>query len=118
MLMNSVSQWAHQHDFLLILVFILGTALAVLIRYRRRSIRLWSVWSAAAGLSVLAIFALRTPAASLSEHLIMASRDKNAPVSHLAYEEPTLQSVEDIWSLLSGGRTHTLVEIYADYGIS
>ena len=107
--MNSVSQWVHQHNILVILALVLGTALAVLMRYRRRSIRLWVAWSVALGLSVAVVLSLRTPNARLSEYV--------GPANHEEFSESALASVEEIKSLLSRGGKHTLVEIYADFGV-
>ena len=116
--MNSVSQWVHQHDALLLLVLVLGVSFALILSYRRRSVRLWTVWAVAAGLGTSAAFAIRTPAASLSEHIVPEDPTPDAsPTTRSTYEEPTLKSVEDIRSLLGRGGKPTLVEIYADFGV-
>jgi hypothetical protein len=115
--MNSVSQWVHQHDALLLMILVLGVSFALLLAYRRRSVRLWSVWVIAAGLGTSAALAIRTPAASLSEHTVPADDTAPAPTTASTYEEPTVKSVEDIRSLLAKGGKPTLVEIYSDFGI-
>lgn len=120
--LHTISQWVHQHDLLLTLILIFGVSLGPLVRYRRRSARLWIAWGAALGLSGVALAALRTPEASLSEHVSRASDFSPEPVAPsatlLTYEVPAFGSVEAIHSLLSDGGKHTLVEIYADFGIS
>src|SRR6516162_5570167 len=68
--MNSVSQWLHQHDALLLMILVLGVTFTLIAYYRRRSVLLWTVWVLAVGLGTSAAFAIRTPAASLSEHTV------------------------------------------------
>jgi hypothetical protein len=115
--MNSVSQWLHQHDALLLMILVLGVTFTLIAYYRRRSVLLWTVWVLAVGLGTSAAFAIRTPAASLSEHTVQPDVTTPTPATGVAYEEPIVKSVEDIQSLLGRGGKPTLVEIYADFGL-
>ena len=121
--MNSLGQWVHQHNLVVVLTFVLGTALTYIVLFRGRSIRSWVAWSVVAGLGVWAGFALRTPPATLSEYTSSAeagafSPDSDPHATRIAYEEPSIQSVEEIQSLLRRGGKHTLVELYSDFGFS
>ena len=125
--MNTFSQWVHQHNLLLLCATIVGGT-SVLLAFRWRSLRLWLAWLSLVGISLTTLLALRTPAASLSEHreagdgatVSFAATDHGANVSFWAteYREFDLGSVEAIEKIIATGGKPTLVEVYADYGLS
>ena len=115
--MSTVGQWAHQHDALLLVGLVLGASLGGIAHLRRRSARLGAAWLVAAAVGAGAAYAVRTPAASLSEH-VAADATPADPTPRPAYEEPAVASAEDIRAVLGRGGKPTLVEVYADYGIS
>jgi len=61
-------------------------------------------------------YALWSPSASLSQHVDGESQLLEG--GGTAYEEPFLETVADVRSVLSSGGKFTLVEVYADYGFS
>ena len=109
-------EWVHQHSFLLLLMAVLGgTALVLLVK--RRSYWLWSVWFGLALAATGTVFLLRTPAASVSEHLSQPAIKGNETAFLPAYHELVgLGSEEQIGALLAAGPKPTLVEVYVDYG--
>ena len=125
--MNTFSQWVHQHNLLLLCAAVVaGTG--VLLAFRWRSLRLWLAWLSLAGISLATLLTLRTPAASLTEHrpaadvesVPFAAADHESIVSSGAteYSQPDLESVAAIEKMLASGGKPTLVEVYADYGLS
>ncbi len=100
----------------------------LLVAFRWRSPRLWLAWLGFAGISLATLLALRTPAASLSEHqgpgggetvsTAAANPGSDISVVTLQYSEPDLGSVEAIEKMLVAAGKPTLVEVYADYGFS
>lgn len=125
--MNTFSQWVHQHDLLLLCAAVVGST-GVLVAFRWRSPRLWAAWLGLTGISLAVLLALRTPAASLSEHrgphgvttVGSGEVDQGAgiPVTTPEYSELNLGSVEAIKQTIAAGGKPTLVEVYADYGLS
>jgi len=118
--MNTLGQWLHQHEIALAAMAVIALVSLILL-LRWRSLWRWLLWSAVTGASIAAIVALRTPAASISEHhdSEMATAIIDGHEVHLAvnsYSEPSLKSVADIENLLGDSSMPTLVEIYADYG--
>jgi hypothetical protein len=124
--MNTVGQWVHQHNLLLLCAAVVaGTG--VLLAFRWRSLRLWLAWLSLAGISLATLLTLRTPAASLAEHrpaadveaVPFAATDHESIVSSWTteYSQPDLESVEAIEKLIASGGEATLVEVYADYGL-
>ncbi|HEV3143144.1 MAG TPA: hypothetical protein VGZ47_04590, partial [Gemmataceae bacterium] len=92
----------------------------VVLFLRWRSIWMWFVWFAITGLSVGALFMLRTPAASVTEHGAQG-------VEIIGYEGWTIgdikfasapNSLAEIEELIGKGGKPTLVEIYADWGFA
>ena len=120
--MNVPSQWVHQHNVLLLCAALVGGTCLILI-FRCRSLRLWLLWSGLTVASLAALAALRTPAASISEHQAPESattaRDAAQPRERvIAYSEPDLNSVDAIEEVIARAGKPTLVELYADYGVS
>lgn len=118
--MFTTSQWVHQHDALLAVSVALGFGLAALVRFRPRSVRVWALWAVAVGLGVIGSVAVRTPAASLSEHAVWGDEhapDPDAP-RRMAYQELQLGTVDDVRAMLRQGGKPTLVEVYSDWGFS
>ena len=109
-------EWVHQHSFLLLLMAVLGgTAIVLLVK--RRPYWLWSVWVGLALTAAGTVFLLRTPAASVSEHLPQPAIEGKKTASLPAYHELVgLDSEEQIEALLAAGPKPTLVEVYVDYG--
>ncbi len=125
--MHTFSQWVHQHNFLLLsATVVVGNG--ILLAFRWRSLRLWLAWLSLAGLSLTILLALRTPAASLSEHRETTNGAPltsvtTAPRSNVSFwttefAEPDLGSVEAIEKMIATGGKPTLVEVYADHGLS
>jgi hypothetical protein len=117
--MFTFSQWLHQHEILLLCAALILFVTVVLI-LRWRSIWMWVVWFAISGMSVGALMALRTPAASVSEYggpdtEIFAY---NIQDFTLAQIEPTPKSVEEIEKLVGQVGKPTLLEVYADWGLA
>jgi hypothetical protein len=121
--MNTFSQWLHQHDFLLLIVIILGGS-AILLSWRRH----WTkgrliAWSVLVGVAVTTLWGLRTPPISISEPEVASAANafnpsENIATTSAAYLEPSLDSIAAIQATISNSDKPTLVEIYADYGIS
>jgi hypothetical protein len=110
----------HQHDLMLLIAALLVITSIVLLHHRRSRL-LWCV-AAALGVSlVVAAIVLRTPSASITEHrrteneLTAADDFRQGLVRN---EETQLGSIEQIEALLASGDKPTLVELYADYGLS
>ena len=117
--MFTFSQWLHQHEILLVCAALILLVTIVLI-LRWRSIWMWLVWFAISGMSVGALVALRTPAATVSEYRgpdteILAYDIQGSTLAHI---EPTPKTVEEIEKLVGQPGKPTLLEIYADYGFS
>jgi hypothetical protein len=121
--MNTFSQWLHQHDFLLLIVIILGGSAIVLSWRRHWTKGRFLAWSVLVVVAVTTLWGLRTPPVSISEpEVASAANDFNPPQdiapSPIGYTELSLDSVEAIQATLSNSDKPTLVEIYSDYGIS
>lgn len=118
--MSTFGQWIHQHDLLLLCVAIVGASGMVLV-FRWRSLHLWLIWLGLAGISLAGLLALRTPAATLSEHREASDATSglgaNDSLQATESSEPVLGSVEAIEKLIAGGGKPTLVEVYADFGV-
>lgn len=117
--MISISEWVHQHSFLLLVVAVVsGTAVPLLVR--RRSRWLWSAWAGLILAAAGSLIVLRTPAATVSEHLpgesVLSTTGADVG-SLLAYRELSLESEHQIEQVLAAGPKPTLVEVYVDYGI-
>src|SRR5262245_2934669 len=119
--MNTVGQWVHQHNLLLLCAAAVGGSGLLLLVFRWRSPRLWLLWSGVTASCVAALLSLRTPAASVSEHTdpgpAAASPEGMAPAAALSYSEPDLKTVEAIDGLIAAGAKPTLVEVYSDWGL-
>jgi hypothetical protein len=121
--MNTFSQWAHQHDLLLVCAAVIAGAGLLLVFLRPRW-RWWFGWLGAAASCGVAAVALRTPAASLYEHpdplapTFALADEGTLMVEFVGYSEPDLGSIEAIEQAIAGGTKPTLVEIYADFGLS
>ena len=121
--MNTFFPWLHQHDVLLLIGLLLGGS-AVLLSWLRCWIRgRLIVWSVLLLVAIVFLLGLRTPPASVSEPesaaIINTSNPSQAinPVS-LGYMELSLDSLQVIQAAILSGDKPTLVEIYADFGIS
>ena len=120
-------QWVRQHN---VLIFVLAgiAAGAVLLRYRRLSRKWWLLWSGWSAVACGLLFNLHTPAATLTSHAQLETRNRpsetetpqqtNDTSNILQFAEPTPQTIEDIHALLKGGDRPTLVEVYSDFGLS
>ena len=122
--MNTLSQWLHQHDILIIIsVILLGSAL-FLSWQKRWTKRNRIIWGTGVLLGVAATFALRTPSISItgtspSINIANAYAPSDlTPPSATAVENPVSESIEEIEALVQEGDKPTLVEIYSDFGIS
>jgi phosphoglycerol transferase MdoB-like AlkP superfamily enzyme len=121
--MGTLSQWIHQHDFLLLVCALLLGSLFVLSWFRLWTKRTLIVWSGLAALAVVVLLGLRTPAATVSEvsgepATANASTKTNTTNSAVATErELTFSSMEAIEAYLQRGEKPTLVEFYSDFGI-
>jgi hypothetical protein len=117
--MHTFSQWAHQHNLLLLGVSLIAIT-GLLPVLRRRSLRMWLLWLGFTGLIAAGLFSLRTSNASVTEHAQPAPADSELqqPETAVLYTEPDLKSVEAIEHFLAEGGKPTLVEIYSDFGIS
>jgi hypothetical protein len=65
--MNTLGQWAHQHDLLLVGAALI-TVTGLLLVFRRPKLRWWLAWIGMTAACSFAVTTLRTPAASLYEH--------------------------------------------------
>jgi hypothetical protein len=120
--MNTLGQWIHQHDLLLVGAAVI-TVTGLLLVVRRPNPRWWLAWLGMTAACSFAVASLRTPAASLYTHpdnetLMISLLDEDGTLDLVGYSEPNLGSVEAIESALAGSEQPTLVEIYADFGIS
>jgi hypothetical protein len=120
--MNTLGQWAHQHDLLLVCAAVIACT-GLLLVFRRPKYRWWLSWIGMTAACSFAVASLRTPAASLYVHPANAAPTNSAidtgdypgPAD---YSEPDLGSMEAIASAIAGSTKPTLVEIYSDFGIS
>jgi hypothetical protein len=114
--MNTIGQWAHQHDLVLVCLEVaLGTGLLLLLR--RPRVRWWLAWFGMTATCFVGLASLRTPAASLSVHAGDATATLSYPTqadkrSMLQRGELDLGSVEGIEKVLADGETPILVEVY------
>jgi hypothetical protein len=120
--MNTFSQWVHQHDLLLVCAAVVGGAGLVLV-YCRPKLRWWLAWLGLATACSVAGLALRTPAATLYEHPESPSTaslptETTAMMPPAESSEPDLSSVEAVEEAIAGAGKPTLVEVYADFGLS
>ncbi len=114
--MNTLSQWIHQHNFLLLVCAIFLVSLVLLLWLKRWNKHTAIVWGISAVLAIALLFSLRTPNATVSQRL-----DKPVQLETTISIESTIldfETVDDIETYLANGDKPTLVEIYADLGIS
>jgi hypothetical protein len=113
--MHTLSQWIHQHDYLIGggTVFI-GSALFM--AYCRGRIRWWMAWAGALSLFVGSIILLRTPDATISSADANTGGEIADESSLRSTEVINLRSVGAIEEMIRSVGKPVLVEIYADFG--
>jgi hypothetical protein len=122
--MYTLSQWLHQHDFLLLVILLLAGSLFVLLWFRLWTRRTAVVWGGFLVLAVAVLVGLRTSAAIESEILagpeFVNVSNKNVAANSVNTTEerfPNFFSTEDITTYLQNRDKPTLVEFYSDFGM-
>lgn len=122
--MNTLSQWIHQHDFLLLVCALLLSSFILLSWFRLWTRRTLIIWSGLLILGVSILLGLRTPPATASEVLgepgVASALTTTKTKAFAASPETVLSfsSTEEIEAYLHNGAKPTLVEFYSDFGIS
>jgi hypothetical protein len=120
--MNTLGQWVHQHDLLLVGAAVI-TVTGLLLVLRRPNLRWWLAWFGMTAACSFIFATLRTPATSLYVHaenaaLSNSSAAEGGILDMVGYSEPDLGSIEAIESALAQSEKPTLIEIYSDFGLS
>jgi hypothetical protein len=121
--MNTLSQWIHQHDFLILVCALLFASLFLLLRFRLWTGRTLIIWSSLLILAVVMLLGLRTPPATVSEALVEpvvanALTTTNTTTSASLTDALLIfSSIDEIEAYLQSGEKPTLVEFYSDFGI-
>ena len=116
--MNTLSQWLHQHDILIVIGAVLFSSALLLWWQKSWPRHKWLVWGCVVLLSVVPIWLLRTPSVSIAETPTNTNVANIYSTSASTVEHLVGGSIAEIEAFLQSSDKPTLVEIYSDYGIS